>query len=133
MRQLVYTGLWFLTISIIVSLLLPQEPLGYLWILVILLSVFFGYNTGKKIVIPNDASKQMEVWIKKYQDLPYYQRQLFLSDLMERAILTNQIKEVEKFLNFIIDYEPDNDTIKGMLISLWGTSLVEKNQRAETI
>ncbi|MFZ7101639.1 MAG: hypothetical protein ACOWWO_03140 [Peptococcaceae bacterium] len=129
MKRLAYTGVWFIIISIIVSWLFRGQSLGYFWVVVGCLSVFFGYHSEKKLEIPENASRQLEVWIKKYQNLSYYQRHFFLNDLVKRAALTNQCKEVEEFLKYLVNADPDNEMAKGMLFSIWGSTLAQEERR----
>ncbi|KJS19872.1 MAG: hypothetical protein VR72_17145 [Clostridiaceae bacterium BRH_c20a] len=124
MKRLVLIFIWFIGITIVIKLVLHNQPLGYFWLVVIGLSVFFGFYGGQEKKIPEDFNHQLRLWLDKYRDYPYYHRQQFLSDVVKRALKIGQVNHVEKFLNYIVETEPDNETAQSLLIALWGTEVI---------
>jgi len=127
MRRLGLFFTWFICIALVTKLVLYNQPLGYLWLVVIGLSFFFGSYGGQKNKVPEDFNHQLNLWLKKYQSYPYYHKQHFLNDLVIRAHKIGQVNQVEKFLNYIIETEADNETAKSLLIALWSTEVINKN------
>ncbi|KJS82513.1 MAG: hypothetical protein JM58_14920 [Peptococcaceae bacterium BICA1-8] len=124
MRRLVLIFTWFIGITIVIKFVLHNQPLGYFWLVVIGLSVFFGFYGSQEKEVPEDFNHQLSLWLNKYLDYPYYHRQQFLSDVVKRALKTGQVNHVEKFLNYIVETEPDNETAQSLLIALWGTEVI---------
>ncbi|MFZ5945459.1 MAG: hypothetical protein ACOYVD_15255 [Bacillota bacterium] len=122
MRRFLLIIIWFISISIIAKIILPGQPLGYFWVVITMLSVFFAVQSEKKISIPEHSSYQLRSWISKYQDASYYQRQVLLTEIVNTALRNNHLKEAEQFLKYIVNSEPDNDVAKGMLLSIWSTA-----------
>jgi len=115
---------WFLALFIIVKLIFTSQSLGYFWLIILALSLFFGYHSAKKIKISDDLSQQVISWLEKYQTLSYYKKEIFISEVVNRAVKCNNQKDALVFLQTILDAEPDNETAKGLMISIWGTEVL---------
>ncbi|MDO7788054.1 hypothetical protein [Desulforamulus aquiferis] len=124
MKQLASTLLWFLSLAVVVKLLFFDQPLGYFWIAIAVLSIFFGYKSVRKIELSSNASMQLTNWVNKFQSLSYYERQGYLHEVVNNAIKRNQPKQALEFLELVIKAEPDNDTAKTLMASIWGAELI---------
>lgn len=124
MHRLAYSFVWFLALFIIVKLIFTSQSLGYFWLIILALSLFFGYHSAKKIKISDDLSQQVISWLEKYQTLSYYKKEIFISEVVNRAVKCNNQKDALVFLQTILDAEPDNETAKGLMISIWGTEVL---------
>lgn len=129
MGRLLSVALWFIGLALISKILLPERPLGYFWLMVLFLSLFFGFScSGKKTKAPEDFDYQQKSWWDKYHSFSYYERQKFLTETVNNAIKINQLEPAEKFLQGIINSEPDNELAQSLLISIWGSELINKDK-----
>lgn len=126
MKRLLCSFLWFLGLTVVAKLLFVNQPLGYFWIAIGLLSIFFGIHSVNKIELTDNMSVQLAAWIKKYQDLSYFKQQLYLNEVINDAIKRNQTKQALEFLEYILNVEPDNETAKTLMASIWGTALISQ-------
>jgi len=126
MRRLISVAVWFFCIGIAIKILMPNQPLGPFWLIVIFLSMFFGLPNSRKKEVPEGFTHQLSIWWEKYHSYPYYHKQQFLSETVNRALKIGQVEQVEKFLKTIINSEPDNEIAQSLLIGLWGTEVINK-------
>ncbi|MEG6523732.1 hypothetical protein [Desulfotomaculum sp. 1211_IL3151] len=124
MKRMIDTFCWFLGLVVIAKLLFNNQSLGYFWFIIAALSVFFGCQSGSRLELAENASVQIAAWLKNYQELSYYKQQLYLSEVINNAIRSNQTKQALEFLDLILKAEPDNETAKTLMVSIWGAELI---------
>lgn len=124
MKRLIYTLCWFLGLVVVTKLLFNNQSMGYFWFIIAALSVFFGYQSGSRLELAENVSVQLATWLKNYQELSYYKQQLYLSEVINNAIRSNQTKQALEFLELILKAEPDNETAKTLMASIWGAELI---------
>ncbi|MGI6225479.1 MAG: tetratricopeptide repeat protein [Peptococcales bacterium] len=128
--------IWFICITIIAKILLPNQQLGFFWLPILGLSVFFGLSCSRKSKTPEDFNEQQINWWNKYHSYSYFQRQRFLSETINNALKIGQVEQAEKFLNSLINSDPDNENAKSLLIGLWSTEVLNdsvKQWNSETV
>jgi hypothetical protein len=129
MGRLLSVALWFMGLALTSKILLPDRPLGYFWLMVLFLSLFFGFScSGRKKRAPEDFDYQQKIWWDKYHSFSYYERQKFLTETVNNAIKINQLEPTEKFLQGVINSEPDNELAQSLLISIWGSEVINKGK-----
>jgi hypothetical protein len=126
MKRLIYTSCWFLGLMVITKLIFNNQSLGYFWLIIAALSVFFGCQSGNRLELTENVSLQITTWLKNYQELSYYKQQLYLSEVINNAVRSNQTKQALEFLELILRAEPDNETAKALMASIWGAELISE-------
>jgi hypothetical protein len=124
MQRLICTLSWFFSLALIANLILDQS-LGFFWLMIGGLSIFLGLQTGNKLDLGDNPSIQLTSWANRYQELSYFKQQLYLGEVINNAIKCNQTKQALDFLDRIIKAEPDNETAKSLMASIWGTELIK--------
>ncbi|GAB6178723.1 hypothetical protein JCM14036_00420 [Desulfotomaculum defluvii] len=126
MKRLLYTFCWFLGLVVVTELLFSNQSLGYFWLIIVALSIFFGLQSGSRFELADNVSVQLATWLQKYQELSYFKQQLYLSEVINNAIKSNQTKQALEFLEQILKAEPDNETAKTLMASIWGAELISE-------
>lgn len=126
MKRLKYTLLWFLGLALVVKLLFLNQGLGFFWLAIAGLSMFFGFQTCSKIELTDNMSYQLTTWITTYQELSYYKQQLYLNEVVNGAVKSGQVKEALEFIECILQADPDNETAKSLMVSIWGADFIDK-------
>jgi hypothetical protein len=123
LKRIIYSLFWFLGLAALTKLLLANQSLGYFWIAIACLSLYFGFQSVNKLDLSN-VSYQLASWLKTYQDLSYFKQQLYLCEIVNGAVKRNQTEQAMDFLNHILKSEPDNETAKTLMASVWSTALI---------
>lgn len=124
MKRLLHTLCWFVGLALIIKIFFHNQPLNYLWVIIFGLSIFFGIQSSRELKISEDMSMQMITWLKNYQKCPYSKQQIYIGEIVNRAVNCNQTQDALKFLNCILEADPDNEAAKTLIISIWGTELL---------
>jgi hypothetical protein len=125
MGRLLSVAIWFIGLAITTKILLPGRPLGYFWLLLFFLSLFFGLSySGRKETVPDDFNYQQRLWWEKYQSYSYLERQQFLTATVNNAQKMNQLGQIEGFLKAVVNSEPENELAQSLLISIWGSEII---------
>ncbi|MTI81858.1 MAG: hypothetical protein FH758_13460 [Firmicutes bacterium] len=127
-KGIIYSSMWFVGMLVIAKLLFVSQPLGYFWIAIIALSVLFGYESIDRLKVKDSMSYQISSWLSTYIGLTYYKQQLYLAEIVNNAVKRNDTKEAEEFLEHILRAEPENETARSLIVSIWGTSLLNNNR-----
>ena len=125
MRRVMNSVLWFIGLAIVANIIFHDQSLGYFWLMIGAVSLFFGFQSVNQLNLDH-VSVQIAHWITTYQDLSYFKQQLYLSEVVNGALRRNQAQQALEFLNYILKLEPDNETAKSLMASVWGAELASE-------